>query len=99
MRGTLIPKSFELRADRGARFWVHPNVTEHFSEYLTRFGVSPTDPVRNQLMLTDFISAVNMAVNRGIRYGEIMNVGRWEIGVDVRIGNELPTIYHARPVR
>jgi RHS repeat-associated protein len=97
--GTIIPRSFVLSTQSGARFWVHPNVTEHFVEYLTRTGISFTDPVRNQAMLKDFVSTVEMAVNRGVRYGETMQVGRWEITFGMEPRDQLPVIYHARPTR
>lgn len=39
IKGTSIPKSFELAVD-GGKFWVHPNATKHMAEYLTRNGMS-----------------------------------------------------------
>jgi len=44
LKGTSIPKSFELSAG-SSKFWVHPNATKHMSEYLTRNGLSPSSSI------------------------------------------------------
>jgi hypothetical protein len=102
MPGTLIPSSFELVTESGARFWVHPNATKDFAKFLRRSevgGITHTDPVRNQAVLMDFLSVVNMAANRGINFTEMMYVGRWELRFSMRPVDRLPVIYHARPTR
>ncbi|UQA60396.1 SpvB/TcaC N-terminal domain-containing protein [Polyangium aurulentum] len=92
--GTSIPKSFELATSQGS-FWVHPNATKHMAEFLTRNGVSHGTPMNNQAMLTSFQAAVEAATTQGIRFGEMMQVGRWELIFSKRAGDVLPVVKHA----
>lgn len=93
--GTLIPKSFELSVD-GGKFWVHPNATKHMVEYLTRNGMSHTDPINNQLMLKSFQVSVNKVITQGYKRDEMIQAGRWEIMVGSgKPGDTLPVIKHA----
>ena len=95
IEGTSIPKSFELETE-GGKFWVHPNATKHMTEYLTRNGASHSSSMSSQAMLTSFQQSVNQAVTQGIEYGDMMQVGRWELVFSQgRAGDALPVIKHA----
>ena len=92
--GTMIPKSFELAV--GVRkFWVHPNATKHMAEFLTN-GAMRSSAMSSQGMLTSFHAAVQAAMNSGIQYGKMMNVGGWELIFSAaRSGHAFPVIKHA----
>ncbi|MEC1179509.1 hypothetical protein P9B03_13505 [Metasolibacillus meyeri] len=93
--GTKIPKSFELAVD-GEKFWVHPNGTKHMVEYITRDATTHGMPINSQTLLTSFESSVKKAVNEGVKYEEIMNVGNWELIFSKPRGDGLlPVIKHA----
>ncbi|MFD4491462.1 hypothetical protein [Lysinibacillus fusiformis] len=93
--GTKIPKSFELAVD-GEKFWVHPNGTKHMVEYITRDATTHGMPVNSQTLLSSFESSVKKAVNEGVKYEEIMNVGNWELIFSKPRGDGLlPVIKHA----
>ncbi|MDL5593599.1 DUF637 domain-containing protein [Bacillus subtilis] len=95
LNGTSIPKSFEISTDGGS-FWVHPNATKHMEEFLTRNGLSHTSSLSSQAMLGSFQQALNNAATQGIKYGEVMQVGRWElIFSSGRPGDVLPVVKHA----
>ncbi|WP_248946676.1 hypothetical protein [Serratia silvae] len=66
------------------------------AEYLTRNGLAHSTSVGSQAMLTSFREAVNQATAQGIKYGEMMNVGRWELIFSKgRPGEVLSVIKHA----
>jgi hypothetical protein len=93
--GTAIPKSFEVAAG-GGRFWVHPNATKHMAEFITRNGPSHGMPMNSQAMLTSFKSSVEAAVKTGVKFGEPMQMGRWELIFSAgRTGDASPVIKHA----
>lgn len=95
LNGTSIPKSFEISTEGGS-FWVHPNATKHIEEFLTRNGLSHTSSMASQAMLGSFQNALNSAATQGIKYGEIMQVGRWELIISAgRPGDPLPVVKHA----
>ena len=95
MKGTSIPKSFVLAVDE-ASFWVHPNATKHMAEYLTRNGLTHSTSVGSQSMLASLRASVNQAVSQGINYGQMMQVGRWELIFSAgRATDDLPVIKHA----
>lgn len=95
IKGTSIPKSFEL-ASEGGKFWVHPNATKHMAEYLTRNGLSHSGSTGSQAMLTSFRQAVNQATAQGFKNEEMVYVGRWELIFSAgRSGDALPVIKHA----
>lgn len=95
IKGTSIPKSFELAVD-GDKFWVHPNATKHMAEYLTRNGMSHGTATSSQAMLKSFHSAVTQAVLKGYKSDELIQVGRWEISFGSgKTGDALPVIKHA----
>ncbi len=93
--GTAIPKSFEV-ATAGKRFWVHPNATKHMAEFITRNGPSTGMPINSQTMLSSFQASVESAVKTGVKFGEPMQIGRWELIFSAgRGGDALPVIKHA----
>jgi toxin YxiD len=93
--GTKIPKSFEL-AVGGEKFWVHPNGTKHMVEYITRNATTHGMPINSQTLLSSFQSSVKSAVQKGIKYEEIMNIGNWELIFSKPRGDGLlPVIKHA----
>jgi len=94
IENTKIPKSFELTAN-GEKFWVHPNATKHMVEYTTKTTTHGM-PMKSQTLLESFQGSVSGAVNKGIKYDEIMNVGNWELIFSKgRSGDLLPVIKHA----
>ncbi len=94
--GTSIPKSFELIIGGGKTFWVHPNVTKHMAEYLSRNGLSHSTSTASQAMLNSFQQAVKFANTKGIEYGKMIKVGRWELMFNKSHSNDvLPVVYHA----
>ena len=98
--GTKIPTSFEVFTSNG-NFWVHPNATKHMVELVSRRPMTTMDSqgmrmINSQAMLNSFQSAVSDAASQGIRYGEIMRVGRWElIFSQGRSSDILPVVKHA----
>lgn len=93
--GTKIPKSFELAVD-GGEFWVHPNGTKHMVEYITRDATTHGMPINSQTLLSSFENSVKKAVNEGVKYEEIMNIGNWELIFSKPRGDGLlPVIKHA----
>lgn len=92
---TPIPRHFELNAG-GSEFWVHPNATKHMHEFVMRGEPLPAQVrLRSQLLLDEFRSAVAEAAQRGIRYGQVIHVGKWELIFTMRPGDRLPVIKHA----
>jgi RHS repeat-associated protein len=93
--GTAIPHSFEL-ATAGGKFWVHPNATKHMVEFVTRNGGSQGMQMNSQAMLSSLHASVEQAASQGIRFGQTMQVGRWElIFSQARTADELPVLIHA----
>lgn len=93
--GTAIPHSFEL-ATAGGSFWVHPNATKHMVEYVTRNGASHGMTMTSQGILTSLRASVEGAATQGVKFGEIMQVGRWElIFSEGRAADALPVLKHA----
>jgi RHS repeat-associated protein len=98
--GQVIPKSFEI-ATESSRFWVHPNATKHMYEFLSRNPAGVANPagaqkMSSQVMLESFEQAVKLATEQGIRYGEKIRVGNWELIFDkARDSGLLDVIKHA----
>ena len=93
-KNTKIPKSFEL-AVGNKKFWVHPNGTKHMVEYVTRSTIHGM-PMNSQTLLSSFQQSASKAVQQGVKYDEIMNIGNWElIFSKPRGGGLLPVIKHA----
>ena len=49
----------------------------------------------SQGMLTSLQSAVDTAATQGIKHGEMMNVGGWELMFNQRASDSLPVLMHA----
>lgn len=92
--GTSIPKSFELTVN-GQTIWVNPNATKHMGEYLTRNGLSHSTSEGSQAMLTSLQGAVKDASSQGIKFNEMMQVGRWELVFSQRPTDPYPVLKHA----
>jgi hypothetical protein len=97
--GTVLPKSFELSTVSG-KVWVHGNATEHFSEYiigLVKDGVSQDlIDINTQAQLTSLHSAVESVLEKGIKYGEVIKSGGWELKFEPpRILEGSPAMIHA----
>ncbi len=97
-KGSVIPKSFELSASTG-KFWVNGNATEHIAEYAVGRAVNGApEAVRlaSQVQLGSLKAAVEAATRQGVRFGEIIQVGGWELkfGVPRQVG-QLPALIHA----
>ncbi|HIE0651499.1 TPA: VENN motif pre-toxin domain-containing protein, partial [Serratia marcescens] len=92
--GTSIPKSFELTVN-GQTIWVNPNATKHMGEYLTRNGLSHSTSEGSQAMLTSLQDAVKNASSQGIKFNEMMQVGRWELVFSQRPADPYPVLKHA----
>nr|WP_171971343.1 hemagglutinin repeat-containing protein [Serratia marcescens] len=92
--GTSIPKSFELTVN-GQTIWVNPNATKHMGEYLTRNGLSHSTSEGSQAMLTSLQDAVKNASSQGIKFNEMMQVGRWELVFSQRPTDPYPVLKHA----
>jgi hypothetical protein len=99
---TAIPQFFELQTSNG-KFFVNTNGTKHMEELVvgkkfdnTGTKVSHSAKMRSQAVLTSFAEAMEKAGKEGIRYGEIMNVGPWEIIIE-KTGKSgpLPVVKHA----
>jgi hypothetical protein len=98
---TQIPQFFELQTS-GGKFFVNTNATKHMEELVVgaplkdKGKVSHSIAMRSQTVLTSFADAMDAAVKQGIRYGEIMNVGPWELIIE-KTGKSgpLPVVKHA----
>jgi len=76
--GTRIPRSFELTVGN-QKFWVHPNATEHMWEYIEKNQYHGM-PVNSQSLLKSFRSAVEKAIENGIKYtNDPIIVDCWEL--------------------
>lgn len=92
---TQVPRWFEVAAG-GERYWVAPNATEHFEEYLTRGGTSHGMPMNSQTLLTSFHAALEDVLAQGVRYGKKGRSGPWEIILSESRGpGQLPCVKHA----
>lgn len=96
--GTVIPRSFELSTQSG-RVWVSNNATEHVAEFvLGRAATLTPEAARlvSEIQLANLQGAINAAGRMGIKYGELMKVGRWELVFQPpRAAGQLPTVTHA----
>nr|WP_252863232.1 RHS repeat-associated core domain-containing protein [Paenibacillus riograndensis] len=96
--GTQIPKSFEISVGN-QKVWVHGNATEHMYEDVAKVMKTPgIDPkLYSQQLLTDFQGSLQQATQNGIKYGELMNVGKWEFKFSPpREQGQLPALIHAQ---
>jgi len=92
--GTLIPQSFVLSAGE-SQVWIAPNATRHIAE-VTRFHGG--SPLATQMVLSEFRGAVTGAIQQGIVYDKMQQVGRWELMFGApRVQGDLPALYHAVP--
>ncbi|AIG26587.1 hypothetical protein BRLA_c022660 [Brevibacillus laterosporus LMG 15441] len=78
--------------------WAHPNTTKHMVDYLTKNPqVKELSPKSKQMieqaMLTSFRTAVEKAVPNLKSGKNFMNIGQWEIGINV--SETEVVIYHA----
>jgi filamentous hemagglutinin len=93
-----LPRSFELTTETG-RVWVHGNATEHLAEYALARAVTGSPEAVNlatQVQLSSLQSAVGAAGRMGIKYGELMKVGHWElVFAPPRAEGQLPALIHA----
>lgn len=65
-------------------------------EFLTRNGLSHNSSINSQVMLSSFQYSVNHASLQGIKYGELMQVGNWELIFSKKNpGDVLPVVKHA----
>lgn len=99
--GTVVPRSFELATESGS-VWVHGNATEHLAEYaasMLRRGVSPgLVNIGTQAQLTSLRAAVGAAIEGGVPYNQLINVGGWELRFAApRAAGQLPALIHAMP--
>jgi hypothetical protein len=96
---TAIPQYFELQT-AGGKFFVNSNGTKHMAELVVggdaAAKISHSVQMRSQVVLDSFARAVDEAETLGIRYGEIMNVGGWELIIEqTGRGGPLPVVKHA----
>jgi hypothetical protein len=93
--GTEIPKSFTISTGETS-FWVHPNATKHMAELVHSSTGAIAPSMSSQLILESFDDAVQIAVQQGIVYDEMIQIGNWELifGAPQEVGL-LPVIYHA----
>ncbi|WP_173014994.1 hemagglutinin [Capnocytophaga felis] len=100
---SLIYKSFEIRRNENQRIWVHGNATEHLRELeLNIMKNTPKTPeakrLATELILTYFHESLKEATKNGIKYDEIIKIGRWEFKFSPpRNKNLLPALIHAQP--
>jgi hypothetical protein len=92
--GTEIPSSFQLVAN-GRQLWVHPNATKHMGEYLASQGQA-SPGLSAQMVLSSFQAAVTQATAQGIRFGQRITAGGWQLEFSQRSTDPLPVILHAR---
>jgi RHS repeat-associated protein len=98
-QGTVIPRSFEIATASGA-VWVHGNATEHMAEravaMLNRGIPQALVNLGSQVQIRSLQSAVQLAIDGGIRYGELMRKGGWELIFRApRAAGQLPALIHA----
>jgi LysM repeat protein len=109
--GTAIPKSFVIRVPVERilrpfqRIWVHPTATKHMAENILRVREGLTIEaglidsfryMRSQMILTDFHASLQIALRRGLKYDEIINVGVWEFKFSAPRQKGLdPVLFHA----
>ena len=96
-KNTKIPRSFEIGVG-DQKFWVHPNATEHMWEYIARAKtISHNTPINSQIILTDFKATLESAIIKGLKYDDILNIGRWQFKIGrARAEGLLPVVYHAK---
>jgi len=98
---TEIPQSFVLETEHGS-VWVNPSGTKHIAERAgAKLGEIVTDGsnaanMLSQAQLTSLQSAVSQALAQGIKYGELINVGGWELKfARAQQAGQSPILYHA----
>jgi hypothetical protein len=99
-KGTLIPRSFELQVGN-KKVWVHGNATKHINEMIIGYkrlkGTDKAD-LFTQFVLEDFRQAASQASKGKIKFGELIQVGRWKfVFGEPPAPGKLPSIYHAEP--
>ena len=97
--GSAIPRSFEMTLPNGQSVWVAGNATEHMAEFAQMKAISfPPEAVRlaSQQQLASLQGAVNTAIQNGVAYNQILNVGGWELKfAPPRQPGQLPSLIHA----
>ena len=99
---SLIYKSFELKIFN-SKVWVHGNATEHLRELELNIlkDISKTPEAKRlsiELILTDFQGAIKEATKNGVKYDELIPIGRWEFKFSApRESGQLPALIHAQP--
>jgi hypothetical protein len=79
-----------------------PEASEHLAEYATSMLGHGVDAelvtVGSQAQLTSLQAAVGTAIESGVPYNELINVGGWELKFGAaRAGGQLPALVHAMP--
>jgi hypothetical protein len=96
-KGTTIPTSFTIEAGN-QEIWVHGNATEHIYEEVVKVmktpGINPKQ--YTQLLLSDLQGTLQKITNSGIKYGQLINEGKWELKFGPpRAEGQLPALIHA----
>ncbi|MEF2967374.1 RHS repeat-associated core domain-containing protein, partial [Paenibacillus sp. M1] len=96
--GTVIPRSFEITVGN-QNVWVHGNGTKHiYEEVAKKMKVPGIDPkYYSQLLLDDFSGTLQQVTKNGIKYDELITVGKWEFKLSPpRLDGQLPVVKHAQ---
>jgi hypothetical protein len=67
---------------------------KHLTEFASR-SQTFTSPLNLRLLNESYIKAVDKAVEMGIKYGEKMNVGGWELVFERARDSGAPVLTHA----
>jgi RHS repeat-associated protein len=73
---------------------IGPSAVKHLQEFAAR-SQSFTSPLNLRLLNESYIKAVDKAVEMGIKYGEKMNVGGWELICERARDSGAPILMHA----
>jgi len=95
LKGTAIPKSFEMAMEGGKKYVVNANATKHMGEYLTRNALTHSSKIGSQSMLYSFRSAVKTATKDGLELRKMYKVDGWEIMFSQKASDPLPVIIHS----
>jgi len=98
--GLSLPRSFELLTETGRKIWVAGNGTKHiYDDAMTALKSGRNIRSVNiamQAQLSSLRAAVSAATKGGVKYGEQMNVGGWELIFSApRASGQFPVLYHA----
>jgi RHS repeat-associated protein len=86
-----------LRTNGGQVVRILPSAVKHLQEFVSR-NQTFTHPVNMKLLGESYIKAIDKATQVGIKFGEKMNIGGWELIFQRARDTGSPVLIHAVPL-